>query len=82
MTPQEITTILRRLDEHGAHLRRCEEKLGCIQDHVEKTNGRVSKLELWRARKEGASAALSWIPSGLVAIAVGITVGVVTNLIT
>lgn len=56
MTPAEIAVILRRLDE-------LSEKCDRIEQHVETTNGRVHRLELWKARMDGARAAMAWLPT-------------------
>lgn len=44
------------------------------RDHVSVTNGRVSKLELWKARMEGTRAAYTWFLP-VVASAIGGAVG-------
>lgn len=51
MTPDDAKLILWRLDRQDRTL---EE----IREHVAATNGRVSKLELWRARTNGFLAAV------------------------
>lgn len=66
MSPQDIRTVLYRLDQQDKHL---EE----IKTQVKQTNGRVSKLEIWQARLEGARWAVSWVPT----VATGTVVGVI-----
>lgn len=48
-----------------------------IKTQVKVTNGRVSQIELWRARMEGVSAAMNWLPT----LAVGIATGGLTSLL-
>lgn len=74
MSPYEIAVVARRLDE-------ITERLERIETHTRETNSRVSKLELWRARLDGAKAALAWLPSLAVGVTVGVTVATVTTLI-
>lgn len=71
MTPREIDIVLGQLAEIKA-------QLGRVEEHAERTNGRVSELEKWRAYMQGAKWALSWLPtlatgviSGCVVVAVG-----------
>lgn len=64
MTLADIAVILRRLDEQDKTL---EE----IKTHAERTNGRVTGLELWRARLEGAKGALSWVQPLAIALVTG-----------
>lgn len=58
-------------------------RLGRIEKHAEKTNGRVGALELWRARMEGMKAGVggSWGVlmgvAGLFIGAAGVTVAIV-----
>jgi hypothetical protein len=64
MSPGEINTILWRLD-------RQDEQLRHIAEHVERTNGRVTGLELWRARLDGAKAAMGWVRPLVIALGSG-----------
>ena len=65
--------ILERLD---AMARDLEE----IKAQVQATNGRVSHIELWRARMEGVSAAINWLPTIAVGVATGGLVSLITHL--
>lgn len=67
MTPGEISTILWRLDRQDQQLQR-------IEQHAEKTNGRVAVLELWRARVEGAKTAMGWVQPLMIALGSGVAV--------
>lgn len=69
MTPQQIDTILWRLSEQDKQLER-------IEQHAKHTNGRVSKLEIWIARAEGARNALSWVQPLVIAVVSGGVVAV------
>lgn len=75
MTPREIDMVLGVLREHGA-------QLGRIEKHAAETNGQVKELQLWRARMEGAKAALSWLPGLLTGIAGGVVVATVAAFLT
>lgn len=61
MTPQQIDTILVRLDALA-------DDVGEVKEEVKKTNGRVRSIELWKARVEGAQAAYSWVTPAVVGI--------------
>jgi hypothetical protein len=65
--------MLHRLDEHSALLR-------SIEAHARITNGRVSQLELWQARMDGARQAFSWVPTLSVGVAVGLAGALVSHL--
>lgn len=58
MTPDQVNTILYRLDKQ-------DELLGEIHQHVKQTNGRVLKLELWQARTLGAFAVILFLLSAV-----------------
>lgn len=75
MTPREIDTILGVLRDHKAQLTR-------IEEHAEKTNGRVTTLELWKARMDGAKWALSWVPGLVIAVTAGATGAVLAATLT
>lgn len=66
--------ILRRLDEQ-------DDKLDEIRVEVKATNGRVRSLELWKARWDGARAAVSWVPTLFVALLSGAAAAVLAKLI-
>lgn len=62
MTAADVDLIVDRLDDMKDQQDRIEAK-------VTETNGRVKVLELWKARRDGANATLSWfspILSGVV----------------
>jgi hypothetical protein len=71
MEASDAQLILHRLEDHSQQLDR-------IEAEAKKTNGRITRIELWKARMEGANWALSWVPSLGVGIAVGIAVGLLT----
>lgn len=75
MTPREINLILDQLGHHKAQLDR-------IEDHARQTNGRVKKLELWKARMDGAKWALSWLPTVGTGVLSGVVVAVIAFLTT
>lgn len=62
MTPNQIAFIERRLDE-------IHEDVGEVKRLAEATNGRVRKIELWKAKIEGGVAAVGWLPPLLTALA-------------
>lgn len=45
-----------------------KDDLNEIKTQVKATNGRVTNLELWKARLEGATWATSWVPRILTAV--------------
>ena len=71
MTPSDVQLILGRLDDMAADL-------ADVKALATATNGRVRKLEIWRARIEGAQAAVGKLPvllacgGSTVAIALGL----------
>lgn len=65
MSEEKAEMILYRLDKQ-------DEKLDKIHEQAVKTNGRVTGLELWRARVEGAKQAYGWVPAGSIAIAAAV----------
>lgn len=72
MSPDDTALILHRLDEHG-------EKLDRIERQATLTNGRVSKLELWQARLDGARWAFSWLPTVLTGVITAVVVYALTH---
>jgi hypothetical protein len=66
-----VALILQRLDQQDGHLRE-------IKVQVQLTNGRVKSLELWRARWDGVSAAVSWVPTVATGVVVGTIVAIVS----
>lgn len=73
MSQDDVGVILQRLDEHGRVLDE-------IRRQVRETNGRVRKLELWRATVEGmlagATKSLGWMPQIATGVIIGVLVGV------
>lgn len=75
MSPDQILAILSRLDSQDEKLKDHGETLSRIESKVDKTNGRVNKLELWQARLQGAQAAYGWVSPtavGVVCAVVGV----------
>lgn len=70
MTSGEEAVIVEKLESMARDIAE-------IKTQVKATNGRVSQIELWRARMEGVSAAMNWLPT----LAVGITTGGLTSLL-
>ncbi len=64
MTPGEAV-ILTQLSAH-------KEQLDRIEEQATKTNGRVTTLELWRARMQGSAKVLAWGGPILSGMAVGV----------
>lgn len=48
-----------------------------IKAEVKRTNGRVTQLELWQARLEGARSAFSWVQPAIGGIVSGVVVGLI-----
>lgn len=75
MSPDAESRILRRLDrlEDGVN-----DRLAVIENHVRLTNGRVTELEKWKARLDGAKEAVGWVPPLAIGMACA-TVGAVAG---
>lgn len=50
-----------------------------VKDLARETNGRVDRLELWRARREGAMVALSWFGPVVTGVITGLVIWVFTH---
>lgn len=74
-TDDHSELILHRLGEQ-------DKKLDSIERHVCQTNARVRKLELWRARIDGALASVRWLPAFGLTITAATTSGVLVWLVT
>lgn len=72
MSTEDTTLILHRLDEHGR-------KLDRIEQQARLTNGRISKLELWQARMDGARWAFSWLPTVITGVITAVVVYLLTS---
>lgn len=72
MTPDQVTLILYRLDKQ-------DQQLDQIEQHVIETNGRVKRLELWRAGIDGGRKALAWLPTIALSVASGVLVYILTH---
>lgn len=68
---EHVALILYRLDEQGR-------KLDAIDAKVSLTNGRVGKLELWRASVDGARHARSWVGTLTLALIPAVVAAVLT----
>ena len=66
--------LLQRLDSQADDLKE-------IKAHVATTNGRVSKLELWKARTEGAQAANGVVGNVVLVVFASVAGGVAGYLI-
>lgn len=75
MTPDDARHILWRLDRQDAQLAR-------IEDHAAKTNGRVTALELWKARAEGVLSLAFMSGRPMVTVAGMVAASVITYLLT
>jgi hypothetical protein len=75
MSPGDINVILRRLDDLHEDVRE-------VKQQAKETNGRVKSLELWKARTDGARAAMDWLKPLLVAVVSGGAVAVLTVVLT
>ena len=58
-----------------------ERRLGELGDQVARTNGRVSTLELWRARLEGAHAAADWVRPALSGVVAAVVSALLVRLV-
>lgn len=78
VAPDPGNEILRRLDEHSIELREIKADVKETKAQAQKTNGRVTALEAWRARwegyRDGARAATSWVQPLAIAVASGLVV--------
>lgn len=54
-----------------------EQRLDRLEAKVDRTNGRVTTLELWRARADGFRAAFAWGPAALAATVGGVGAGII-----
>lgn len=70
MSQHPDSAVLARLDA-------IQQDLAEIKAQVKVTNGRVSNLELWRARLEGMAAAGKWVPPVVSAV---VTAGILAAL--
>ena len=77
----DVREILRRMDGQDAHMEEQTRRLGRIEEQVARTNGRVTKLEQWKAFRDGVVAGRSWIEPLLVAIVSGGVVGAIVALL-
>lgn len=75
MTSDQAQAILARLDAQAELLER-------IDRQVQKTNGRVTKLELWQARTEGARAVFSWVSPAVAGIVSALVVALIVAVLT
>lgn len=73
MTADNVTEIIHRLDALTSKVEAIADDVAEIKPEVKKTNGRVTKIELWIARFEGGRAALGWVTP----VGVGVTCSVV-----
>lgn|GEM_PF-6497882 len=73
-------TILYRLGEQDKVLERQDKVLEEIRTQARRTNGRVRRLELWRARIEGARSAMSWVQPLTIAIVSGVVVAIIAGM--
>jgi hypothetical protein len=64
MTPRDIDIILHKLEELRADVQE-------VRDLARETNGRVRKLEIWRAGLDAVEKAHAWIRPALVAFVTG-----------
>lgn len=75
MTPQNIQAIIARLDAQAQALEKIEKRTEIIEGLQRETNGRINRMELWKARVEGAaSVGRHPVPA---AIASGVAVAVI-----
>lgn len=58
-----------------------ERRLGELGDQVARTNGRVSTLELWRARLEGVHAAVDWVRPAVAGVVAAVASAVLVRLV-
>lgn len=73
MSPAEAAAIIVRLDM-------LREDVGEVKELAQRTNGRVTALELWRARVDGAIATASAARPWLLVVATGVVSFVVGRL--
>lgn len=69
MTPDNIFTVLRRLDEIKRDVME-------VKELAKETNGRVKDIELWRARFQGAlgTTRVLWMVGG--GVVTGVIIGI------
>lgn len=60
-----IKEVHARIDKHAERTDRNFDEVKARQD---KTNSRLSKLELWRAELRGAGRAMSWVPAVVIGV--------------
>ncbi|MGI9116389.1 MAG: hypothetical protein ACR2JV_01980 [Gaiellales bacterium] len=72
MSPGDIQLILQRLDQIDSTLER-------ILSEATKTNGRVTRLEAWKNRMEGAHDALGSFRAVGIIVAAGVLVAALTG---
>jgi sugar-specific transcriptional regulator TrmB len=71
----EVLVELRALREDVQEIK--TDDLAEIKQQVKTTNGRVTALELWKARLDGAKGAYSWVTPFVSAVLSGVIVAVV-----
>lgn len=79
MTQQDVAVVAARLDDLSAKMdaihNSLKDDISEVKELATQTNGRVRKLELWRAKAEGALAAAG-LAKPVVYSVVGIALGV------
>ena len=75
--PSEIEELHVQLRRICSTLTEIKEDMKEVKAQVRETNGRVSKLELWKARADGARAALTSSWAGVLAVG-GIAVAIIS----
>ena len=73
--------LLRRMDSQAEDIKEIRADVKAVVQQTKLTNGRVTKIELWRARIEGGKAAVSWIGTTSVTILASSIGGIVVYLL-
>lgn len=81
MTNPNVEVILERLGALAEKIDDLQEDVTETKEQAKLTNGRVTTLELWQARWQGAQQAMSWLPTVGTGVVIGVIVAVASHLL-